>query len=124
MSSRQWFSFGGGPATGWLLVLLLSLSSTSAAFAQFNIKIGYEGIPSSSFGAAADQAGPWNIVALSANRLVDIHGRTTNVSMSVSGDIGSFSGNNLNGNTGDYAALLNTFMQIGGPGPGFITWTF
>jgi hypothetical protein len=106
--------------------------AASACFAQaINLDIGYpggneglgEGPPSAEFGAAAGQPGFWNSHGLGFALLLDVNGDSTNVSMHLRIDSGEYGGGSeffFEGNTGDYARLLNdadgvgTILQGGG----------
>ncbi len=77
------------------------------------------GAPSPQFGGAANQPGYWNRVHLSSpgpDVLLDTAGRPTSVVMRASGGIGTGIGFRFEGNTGDYALLLNDAANIGGEG--------
>jgi hypothetical protein len=108
--------------------------AASACFAQaINLDIGYpggneglgEGPPSAEFGAAAGQPGFWNSHGLSrvVVPLTDTSGMLTGVTMASDFYDGQFGGGSeffFEGNTGDYARLLNdadgvgTILQGGG----------
>lgn len=84
-----------------------------------------DGPPSSSFGAAAGQAGAWNSVnqfqAYNGASLVDLSGTATGVTISMTGDY-SFGGAFYDPtNTGDYAKLMDDHFDIGA---GVLTFTF
>src|SRR5688572_23675285 len=74
---------------------------------------GGGGVPSSSFGAAAGQAGHWNgFSGIQANlALIDTTGAWTGVTID---SVGFFSGGGWNNpvNTGDYRSLLNDADDI------------
>lgn len=100
------------------------VTTTSAVAQQFNIDIDSPssppalggGVPSSTLGAAADQAGFWNSIAAGASSepLFDLSGGVTGVTLDITTTFG-FSTLAFNNpiNTGDFALLFNDAHQIG-----------
>ncbi len=107
----------------------LVLASSARAQVGFNIDLDDPfappfaggGVPSSGFGAAAGQAGFWNGLVDSGvppMQLRDLSGQLTNVV--VTGPVGGSGGGwNFQGNTGDYALLLNDGRDVSHD-----TWAF
>lgn len=114
------------------VTLLASLLSSIALPQSFNIDLdvnagGYaagSGVPSSTFGAAANQPGFWSrrssSLANLATRLYGLDGQLTNVTMD-STSHGGGGGSGWIGNDGDYRLLLNDYTRV----PSFgVTFTF
>lgn len=119
--------------------LLAACLPPSPALSQsFNIDIDCEdgsppalggGAPSSSFGAAAGQAGVWNLlngVSTAPLSLVGLNGSTTGATVTLSYTVYlSCASYNNPTNTGDYALLLNDASQAGAiVQGGSLTYTF
>lgn len=95
---------------------------------SFNVDVDVEfappqlggGVPSSSFGAAANQPGVWHRLyyGWGAENLTDIHGNVTSVQISDANG-GSGSAYNVPINTGDFALLLNDARDTGRFGESF-----
>ena len=116
-----------------LLVSVAACGLASLAQAQsFNIDCGAQQthpLPSSTYGAAAGQAGVWNGVSTTSQlavALVDILGNTTPVTITPVGGFGDFAINNPNW-SGDDDLLLEDAADVGntslGSPGGSITWT-
>ncbi len=76
------------------------------------------GVPSSAFGAAANQPGFWNGVTASGSgpfSLKGLDGQPTSVQMTASGGIGSMGGYNNPNLTGDFRLLMGDYAWVGGP---------
>lgn len=131
-------SFGLKLTLGGVLI-----ASAALASAQFNIDLNSEfvppelggGAPSSSFGAAANQAGFWNLIPAQGNPPLLLRGLSGELtSVSLTGPTGGGGGgNNFSGNTGDFALLLNdgrivastSSWTISGLTPGrYQVWTY
>lgn len=108
-------------------VLAAAIAGGSTALAQnFNIDVGASllGLPSSSYGAAANQPGAWQLVKTDGHPVValkDINGNTTGVTITESGGNGDFAVPNASW-SGDDSALLVDASDCGGVG-GSIVWT-
>lgn len=112
--------------------LLLAFSSAFAAAQSINLDFDIEGggpeagqgVPSSSFGAAGNQPGFWNLYGVtqsSTSSLRGLGGQATSVTMrklGIGGGIGGGSGWTIN--SGDYRLLLNDYMTI----PDEVTYRF
>lgn len=96
-------------------MLLLAVSAVSAQ--SFNIDVNFaggagSGVPSSSFGAAANQPGVWNSVgAIGSTSLVDIQGASTGVSMLIQANAVMHAADDANA-TGDYAKLVEDGFKL------------
>jgi hypothetical protein len=112
------------------LGLAIALCASNAQAQRFNIDFDYPyadpsaggGAPSSSFGAAAGQAGFWNAIPLSWSYpwdLQDLTGADTGVDLAVAAS-DSISGQAAYNPlvTGDYALLLSDARQVGYTMPG------
>jgi hypothetical protein len=110
-----------------LASLALALAPGLAAAEDLNLNVGTtlnSNRPADSFGAAASQAGRWNLVSANVPTtvaLLDLAGNPTNVSVSLTGGFGNFGVLNPNW-SGDDAKLLQFAADVGGGGT--ITWTF
>ncbi|MGI8924611.1 MAG: PEP-CTERM sorting domain-containing protein [Fimbriimonadales bacterium] len=107
-----------------VFLLLILGACIGAAGQSFNIDLDLSGpgelgggAPSSSFGAAAGQAGFWNRFGLGIlpQQVHDLNGNLTNVEMTkeFKGPGGGGGGFAFEGNTGDYALLLNDGSDVG-----------
>ncbi len=112
----------------------LALTATFASSQNVNINLGTtltNQRPANSFGAAANQAGYWNLVSANAattTNIADLAGNPTGVSVSLVGGFGNFGVLNPNW-SGDDAKLLQYAADVGTNGSGgglggTITWTF
>lgn len=114
---------------GVLLGLAALAAGSSASGQSINLDLDLNGfpeagggVPSSTFGGAADSPGYWDRMGVAAghsNALHDIAGNLTNVYVTVTG-FGSGGGYPGRLNTGDFKALLDDVADI----PGEITYTF
>src|SRR5690349_20482638 len=92
------------------IAFALSLILTSAARAQgFNIDIGtWAGVPANTYGAAACQAGKWNVMTSDAPMVLDyLGGATSSATISANSSGGWGFGYDNPGTTGDDAALMD-----------------
>src|SRR5688500_15693927 len=106
------------------LGLILLASPVEARTQGFNVDLDIAvkdpmvggGVPSSSFGAAADQPGSWNRSHFGPEPRIlrDLQGSLTDVVMTAETTTGSFSGLGFFNpiNTGDYALLLNDAARV------------
>lgn len=107
--------------------VIISFGGSVSVHAQsFNIDLdsfsgtpeGGNGAPGSTFGGAAQSPGAWNRVYASGPTtpvaLFGLDGVLTGAQIVATGGVGSSGGYNFHGNTGDYAALLNDFEDVGG----------
>ncbi|MGI8924615.1 MAG: hypothetical protein ACR2HJ_11375 [Fimbriimonadales bacterium] len=112
---------GGRVALGFAMAL-----SWACALGQgFNIDIDIfggpenigNGAPSSSFDAAAGQPGYWNRLSYGGlpQQVRDLQGESSGITMSVSSKLNLFhgAGFEFEGNTGDFARLLNDGTEVG-----------
>ena len=91
----------------WLSTLTIFLASAHAAAQSFNIDFGVSGnnvVPSSAYGAAANQSGFWNAVR-PVGQMRDLSGTLTSMTVGGSGG-GTFQGN-IAGATGDELAMMS-----------------
>ncbi len=82
------------------------------------------GAPSPQFGGAANQPGYWNRVHAGTpgpEQLLDLSGNPSSVVFRASGGIGTGIGFRFEGNTGDYALLLNDAAEVGYGGTNYYT---
>ncbi len=75
-----------------IVLLLFGWSVSGTALTLLNIDFGQYGIPSSSYGAASGQAGPWNAVAESGSTsgLIDITGAITTAAVEAYGKFNGY----------------------------------
>ena len=109
------------------LIVIASLSHIGARGQSINIDLdemgGTEltgnGVPSSSYGAAANQPGVWNRVyeggPPNLTPLVGLDGLPTSCRIIATGGIGSGGGFNNSGISGDYRLLMGDFADVGDP---------
>jgi hypothetical protein len=108
-----------------MLSMAVSLVANDALAQSFNVDIDQtgpnpqlgQGVPSSTFGAAAGQPGAWNsyLNTSAAVPLVDLAGAATSATVQITATSTSPTtlGFNNPANTGDFALLLNDGSQIG-----------
>jgi hypothetical protein len=115
-----------------IAALAIALLSRIAGAQSFNVDISLDGnpsvgggVPSDSFGAAANQPGRWNYLDVVGIResLFDLQGNVVPVSISTATSGGSLQGGGFANpsNTGDYAKLLNDEGTVSGA---WRSWTF
>ena len=104
---------------------LLALVASCVQAQSFNFDLDFPstpilggGVPSSSYGAAAGQAGSWNgvlVTHIGTTPLMGLDGLPTSVNLvGPSGGIGG--GHNIVGNTGDFRALMSDARDFGRDG--------
>ena len=109
---------------GAALVSALAVFVGTAQAQSFNIDVGLgNSAPSSTYGAAAAQAGTWNEYDVGTTQdLVDLNGLATSVQFSSTGGAGNYT-NNDPGTIGDDDALLDSIHDLGNIGSIQTTYT-
>lgn len=104
-----------------VLVLTIALGIAPLEASSLNIHFGLLGMPSSTYGAAADQPGVWNDISSLGvtNGLLDLGGKDTGISLNLIADsiMGAFGG------MGDAGALRGYNFFSGGGHPWSVTLT-